>query len=54
MSAVSRIKTRDRVLIDPQQESPVDQYQLRARRRNVVVVVILAAVVAFVLGRWFI
>jgi hypothetical protein len=52
MSTVSRIKIKNGVLVDPQRESPVDQYQLRARRRNVaIVVVILIAVVAFLIWR---
>jgi hypothetical protein len=53
MNDVSRIKTRDRVLVDPQVQNPVDRYQLRARRRNLAILVIVVLLV-IVIRRWLI
>ena len=53
MSDVSRIQTKDRTLVDPIYESPVDQYQLRAPRRNLAILVVVI-VLLFVIRRWLI
>lgn len=43
MNSVSRVKTKDRTLVDPIRQSPVDVYQARFRRRAAVALVIAAA-----------
>ena len=45
-SRINRVKTRDEVLVDNIYESPVDRYELRARRRNVLVLLVLVLVLA--------
>jgi len=46
-----RIRFADKVLVDDLHENPVEQYQLRARRRNVIILVIVLAVLVFVAWR---
>jgi hypothetical protein len=48
MSDVSRVRFKDRTLVDPIFRNPVDDYQLRARRRNLVIFIVIALVVVFI------
>jgi len=45
MSNVSRIRFKDRTLVDPIWQSPVDEFQVRSRRRNLLILVIVVLVV---------
>jgi hypothetical protein len=47
MSNVSRVRFKDRTLVDPILENPVDEYQRRARRRNVVIFAVAVLVIVF-------
>jgi len=48
----TRVRFKDRVIVDNLYENAVDVYQLRARRRNVLILLaIVAVVVAIVIWR---
>ena len=51
MSDVSRVRFKDKTLVDPILRSPVDDFQLRARRRNLWILLVVAAVAAFIVAR---
>jgi hypothetical protein len=51
MSNVTRVQTKGKIIVDQVYESPVDQYQLRARRRNLLILVAVVILV-FVIRRW--
>jgi hypothetical protein len=55
MSDVSRVRFKDKTLVDPIFQNPVDEYQGRARRRNVVIFIVVAlAILVVVAARsWF-
>ena len=44
----TRVRFKDRVLVDNLYENAVDRYQLRARRRNVILLLIAVVVVVSV------
>jgi hypothetical protein len=44
-----RVRFQDRILKDHLHENPIDQFQARARRRNLI---ILAVVIAVAVWRW--
>ena len=44
----TRVRFKDRVLVDNLYENAVDRYQLKARRRNVIVLLVIVVVVAAV------
>ena len=46
-----RVRFADRVLTDKLYANAVDQYQLRARRRNVVILAIVVVVLALIVWR---
>lgn len=48
MSRVSRVRFKDRTLVDPIFTNPIDEYQLRARRRNLMILLVVVAVVVAV------
>ena len=52
MSNESRVRFKDRTLVDSILENPVDQYQLRSRRRNTVILVVVLIVGAVALKLW--
>ena len=53
MSDVSRVQFKDRTLTDAIRQNPVDEFQLRARRRNFwILLVAVLAVAVIVLRRW--
>ena len=45
----TRVRFKDRVLVDNMYENAVDRYQLKARRRNVIVLLVIVVIVAAVL-----
>ena len=49
--SVSRVQTKGKILVDSIYESPVDQYQLRARRRNLFILIAVVLIV-FAIRRW--
>jgi len=44
----TRVRFKDRVLVDNLYENAVDQYQLKARRRNAIVLLVIVAIVVAV------
>jgi hypothetical protein len=51
---VSRIRFKDRTLEDHIFRNPVDEYQIRSRKRTAVILSVIALVVVVVVGlRWF-
>ena len=50
MSNVSRVRFKDKTLVDPIFENPVDKYQARARTRNVVILLVVVMAIVVVRG----
>ena len=52
MSSVSRVRFKDRTLVDPILENAVDNYQARARRRNLIIFLAVIVVAIFAVWSW--
>jgi len=52
MSSVSRVRFKDRTLEDPILQNPVDQYQARARGRNLIIFLVVIVVAVIAIRKW--